>query len=1164
MNELTDELRPQPSVYDEIINSLSSKSNYEPISYSVFFNEKFMVKIPAKNAEPTDNAVEEDQFTVYRTKFRKSDAAIEVPTAVFVLHHGAGYCSLTWSVMSKVIESVECEDPYDILCYDCRGHGSTTTSNDSDLSIGTLSDDLVAVVNQVYPNLPSQIVLVGHSMGGSIVVDVAANRKFGRNVLGVVVIDVVEGTAMDSLKHMRSLLHGRPRGFKSLEDAIKWSVTSRTSHNVISSRVSVPGQLIKVESSTGVEFVWRTNLLKSERYWEGWFTDLSTKFLAAPTARLLVLAGTDRLDKPLTIGQMQGKFQMIVVPESGHAIQEDMPEKIGKILVEFWKRNQPLKFIKRFPIPERKMSSKSSFERQNNDAHGENEVLPEQSNQHPNAKMGFSVNAVPNQFFIPTAAFPSTGPSQPILGNADLLQNLINVLSAGNPSVAGTIQNNILQAALQSTVLPVSTEAGIPHNPLLSFMAPFSQNLNLVHPFSGKFPSAQDTFVMSNGTTHTPSNSAIPNNSRREELMRSSQEKLASKRRLNDSIKHLEKEVNELEADLEKDSAEYRKQDRKAQRVRDEISDIQKKIDELEKSLKISVDTKADYEKSKKILTSRMDNQRSKIDSLKKKILSYKSELNDLELELIANGRSLENEVDNFLSNIKSGPQADSVVEVHERATTKDSAPRRSVSPARVQVKERKPPVKTPSSSSIVIKERSPSKLSSDRDRDEIAVKARDKRDRDDRESRERNVERDYDYREYGDPKRTRYGPVFNGGSHSPGVESSNPFRNHFRDFWSRLKSRGIARRDFENAAVVRTFTLITKDVCLSYNRSKCNEKCGKLHVCLYCFGPHVFVDCPMERLNCVRFNVDENSCKNPNCFQDHRCLRCGSVEHTVSRCNVPPPNTSVQFCYLWNANHGSRKEQNLIGCLSRNCGRNHRCMRCGDSSHPVVICPVNLECYLLVEKINIEDRFAYFFAHALPLESYNKERDLRSERSARNEPDDFRSLNPRAISCYDWNKGKCSRFECRHEHICSKCGSPNHNAMMCIPYVPERNPSTEVEIIERNSLSAPPPQANVENSNPPVSTTTSSTSMANLKELENVLRKLSSNDSSSSTNNGTESDRIGGMIGAPSTFQTEYSFSRTFVPKSKSDLESKDAMDLSGTEEPPKTSSWTIRSDED
>lgn len=54
----------------------------------------------------------------------------------------------------------------------------------------------------------------------------------------------------------------------------------------------------------------------------GWFSGLSEKFLAARAARLLVLAGTDRLDKTLMIGQMQGKFQMVVVPDVGHMLHE--------------------------------------------------------------------------------------------------------------------------------------------------------------------------------------------------------------------------------------------------------------------------------------------------------------------------------------------------------------------------------------------------------------------------------------------------------------------------------------------------------------------------------------------------------------------------------------------------------------------------------------------------------------------------------------------------------------------------------------------------------------------------------------------------------------------------------------------------------------------------
>jgi pimeloyl-ACP methyl ester carboxylesterase len=63
-----------------------------------------------------------------------------------------------------------------------------------------------------------------------------------------------------------------------------------------------------------------------------WFTGLSSKFLAARTARLLVLAGTDRLDKELMIGQMQGKYQLVVVPGVGHMLHEVCVSQQGFLL----------------------------------------------------------------------------------------------------------------------------------------------------------------------------------------------------------------------------------------------------------------------------------------------------------------------------------------------------------------------------------------------------------------------------------------------------------------------------------------------------------------------------------------------------------------------------------------------------------------------------------------------------------------------------------------------------------------------------------------------------------------------------------------------------------------------------------------------------------------
>lgn len=46
------------------------------------------------------------------------------------------------------------------------------------------------------------------------------------------------------------------------------------------------------------------------------------KFLELPVPKLLLLASIDGLDRALTVGQMQGKFQLQVLARCGHAVHE--------------------------------------------------------------------------------------------------------------------------------------------------------------------------------------------------------------------------------------------------------------------------------------------------------------------------------------------------------------------------------------------------------------------------------------------------------------------------------------------------------------------------------------------------------------------------------------------------------------------------------------------------------------------------------------------------------------------------------------------------------------------------------------------------------------------------------------------------------------------------
>ena len=124
--------------------------------------------------------------------------------------HGGGYSALSWSVLAREMAALtDCR----LLAIDLRGHGETEVEGEeADLSGATLVEDVKAVVEKVQNDeqdkwgscQQSGVVLVGHSMGGALAARVAEASVDG--LAGLVVIDVVEGTALDALAGMQTVL----------------------------------------------------------------------------------------------------------------------------------------------------------------------------------------------------------------------------------------------------------------------------------------------------------------------------------------------------------------------------------------------------------------------------------------------------------------------------------------------------------------------------------------------------------------------------------------------------------------------------------------------------------------------------------------------------------------------------------------------------------------------------------------------------------------------------------------------------------------------------------------------------------------------------------------------------------------------------------------------
>ena len=251
--------------------------------------------------------------------------------------HGAGHSALSFSLLSELSKN------YRLISYDFRGHANNTSEPEDELPMSTLildTEKVLVKINELFPK--DNIIVLGHSLGGAVAVKTCShifktefNKDLYDKIQGLIVVDVIEGSAMESLPFMRSIVEKRQNEFNSINEAIIYMASSQIK-NLQSCRVSIPPLLKQVKNKKGKKvYTWKTDLLATEKYWEDWYKDLSKEFLSIKTPKALILTDTNELDTPLTVGQMQGKFKLGVIKGTGHFIMEDDPASMMEQINEF-------------------------------------------------------------------------------------------------------------------------------------------------------------------------------------------------------------------------------------------------------------------------------------------------------------------------------------------------------------------------------------------------------------------------------------------------------------------------------------------------------------------------------------------------------------------------------------------------------------------------------------------------------------------------------------------------------------------------------------------------------------------------------------------------------------------------------------------------------------
>ena len=120
---------PRHREASKLTNLQKQTKDYSPLPWNHCFSQQLDIKVS-----------DTDSFHVYTL-------GTEGPVVLFL--HGGGHSALSWSLLAEsLVRSLNCR----VLALDSRGHGTSATADEADLSWQRQTQDAADVFNCIYTN----------------------------------------------------------------------------------------------------------------------------------------------------------------------------------------------------------------------------------------------------------------------------------------------------------------------------------------------------------------------------------------------------------------------------------------------------------------------------------------------------------------------------------------------------------------------------------------------------------------------------------------------------------------------------------------------------------------------------------------------------------------------------------------------------------------------------------------------------------------------------------------------------------------------------------------------------------------------------------------------------------------------------------------------------
>jgi pimeloyl-ACP methyl ester carboxylesterase len=157
----------------------------EPSAPAVSSTADTTASVPAETLRPDGApqiATEPDGVHIEYHTYGHGDPAI-------VLIHGWATDANYWSAQLDPLKA-----KYTVVAVDLAGHGASS-KNRTDWSMGNYGEDVATVIRQISS---PKVILVGHSMGGTVALEAA--RRVADRVIGIIAVDALKSVGLPPIK----------------------------------------------------------------------------------------------------------------------------------------------------------------------------------------------------------------------------------------------------------------------------------------------------------------------------------------------------------------------------------------------------------------------------------------------------------------------------------------------------------------------------------------------------------------------------------------------------------------------------------------------------------------------------------------------------------------------------------------------------------------------------------------------------------------------------------------------------------------------------------------------------------------------------------------------------------------------------------------------------